>query len=165
LDIGSVGIQHEVAEWCLKFNPCTKDLWYILEFSNQKDEAAVQLINTPLELHELADIIVHSTAAPVLKHVGERVKFDTLSVREDELIQEIAAKILPDPDLLDVNHWHNNNSHCIGGWAITLSKQAQEIEKLYGSEIAACLVLPNYKHLFFTSKEAAIRELKEIVIQ
>jgi hypothetical protein len=158
-------MKNEVAAWCLKFNPSTKDLWYILEFSDQKDEAALQLLHTPLELYELADIVVHSTAAPVLKHVCERVQFDIPAVHEEELIRQIADKILRDPDVLDVNHWHNDNRHCIGGWAIQLNKEAQEIEKMYGSEIAACLLLPNYKHLFFTGKEAVIRELKEIVLQ
>lgn len=158
-------MKNEVAEWSLKFSPSSKDLWYILESSDQKDGAALHLLNTPLELHELADIIVNSTAAPVLNHVCERVKFDINSVNEGELIREIASKILLDPDLLDVNHWHNGDSHCIGGWAIILNKEAQEIEKIYGSEIAACLLLPNYKHLFFTHKETAIRELEEIMIQ
>lgn len=153
-------LKNEVAEWCLKFNPAKKDLWYILEYSNQKDEAAIQLIKKPLELHELADIIEYSTAEPVLELVSERVGFDRGSVNETELIQEIANKILNDPALLDVNHWHNGNKHCVGGWAITLNERAQEIEKEYGSEIAAGLLIPNYKHLFFEEKEKVIEELQ-----
>jgi hypothetical protein len=153
-------LKNEVAEWCLKFNPSKKDLWYILEYSDQKDEAARQLIKKPLALHEFADILAHSTAEPVLALLSERIGFDRSSVNETELIQEIANKILNDSALLDVNNWHNGNKHCVGGWAITLNARAQEIEKEYGSEIAACLLLPNYKHLFFTEKEKVIEELQ-----
>lgn len=153
-------LKNEVAEWCLKFNPSKKDLWHILEYSDQKDEAARQLIKKPLELHEFADILAHSTAEPVLELLSERVGFDRSSVNETELIHEIANKILNDSALLDVNNWHNGNKHCVGGWAITLNERAQEIEKEFGSEIAACLLLPTYKHLFFMEKEKVIEELQ-----
>ncbi len=157
-------MKNEVANWCLNFKPNVKELWYILEYSNQKDEAALQLINSPLELHELADILVNSTSEPILKYVCERLQIDINVINESELIREIAPKILNDPNLLDVNHWHNGENHCLGGWAITINKDGQEIERQYGSEIAACLLLPNYKHLFFTDKETVIKELKEIML-
>lgn len=156
-------LKNEVAEWCLKFNPSKKDLWYILEYSNCKDEAAIQLIDKPLKLHELADIVVQSTAEPVLEILCDQVRFKRESVNEKDLIQEIANKVLNDPTLLDVNHWHNGNSRSIGGWAIAMNEEAQRIEKEYGSEIAACLLLPNYKHLFFTDKETVLKELEKIL--
>ena len=156
-------MKNEAAQWALKFNPEKADLWYILEYSNQKDAAALQLLNTDLELHELADIIVNSTIEPVLEHISKQVNFDRNSADEYKLIREIANKILAEPNLLTANNWHNNDSHCLGGWAIILTPQAQEIEQLYGSEIAACLLLPNYKHLFFADKESVLNELTNIL--
>lgn len=152
-------MKNEVATWCLKFNPNKEDLFYILEYTDIKDEAALQLIEKPLELHELADIIIHSTIEPVLNFVSKRVKFDRSQINEDNIIQEITSKILANPNLLDVNHWHTKNTNCLGGWAIALNEKAQQIEKQYGSEIAACLLIPNYKHLLFEDKEKVIKEL------
>lgn len=159
--LGSV-LKNEVAEWCLKHNPSQEDLWHILKYSNQKDEAAIRLITMPLELHEMANIIVESTCEPVLAFISKQVGFNISSINEQELIHEIANKILNEQELLDVNNWHNGNKHCVGGWAIQLNDKAQEIEKLYGSEIAACLLIPNYKHLIFADKQEVVKQLHEI---
>ncbi len=153
----------EAAEWCLKLNPDKKMLWDILEYSDKKDEAALQLIQMPLELYELADLVLKSSSEPVLNLLSERVQFDRRNVHEAELIQKIAEKILNNPELLNVNHWHAGDTHCLGGWAITLHEQAQEIEKQFGSEIAASLLLPHYTRLFFADRETVLAELKNIV--
>jgi hypothetical protein len=65
--------------------------------------------------------------------------------------------------MLDVSLWNHPNRKCIGGWAISLSPAAQEIEKQYSSEIAACLLIPSYRHLIFADKETILKGLKEIV--
>jgi hypothetical protein len=114
-----------------------------------------------LELHELADLIVNTSIEPVLELISERVQFDRSQVNEDDLIQEISQKILKNPELLDVNHWHNEEKHCLGGWAITLNEASQKIEEQFGSEIAAGLLLPNYIHLFFADKKTVLEVLKK----
>ncbi|MCW4468549.1 hypothetical protein OGH69_06215 [Flavobacterium sp. MFBS3-15] len=152
---------NEVAALCLSLNPDKEQLFEILENSDKKTEAALQLIQFPLELHELADLIVHSTIEPVLELISGRVQFDRSQVNEEALLQEIAQKIVNNPELLDVNHWHNEEKHCLGGWAITLNKASQKIEQQFGSEIAAGLLLPNYVHLFFADKDAVIEVLKK----
>lgn len=153
----------EAAEWCLKLSPDKEMLWNILEYSDKKDEAALQLIQMPLELYELADLVLKSSSEPVLNVLSERVQFDRSKVNEAELIQKITEKILNHPELLNVNHWHAGDTHCLGGWAITLHEQAQEIERQFGSEIAASLLLPHYTHLFFADRETVLSELKEIM--
>lgn len=153
---------NEIAEYCLTLKPKKDMLFDILTCSDKKDEAAALLIQMPLELHEMADVIVESTIDTVLKTVSERVEFDYTQVNEEKLMRKIASKIQTNPDLLDVNNWHNEERHCIGGWAIALTEEAQEIEKKYGSEIAACLLVPNYTHLFFTDKETVLRELQKL---
>lgn len=152
---------NEVAELSLSLNPNKEQLWEILENSDKKEEAALQLIRFPLELHELADLIVNTSIEPVLELISERVQFDRSQVNEDDLIQKISQKILKNSELLDVNHWHNEEKHCLGGWAITLNEASQKIEQQFGSEIAAGLLLPNYIHLFFADKETVLEVLKK----
>ncbi|MGH1338667.1 MAG: hypothetical protein ACRBFS_21315 [Aureispira sp.] len=155
--------KNEAAKLCLNFDPSETVLWDILQDTIYKEEAAELLIlKTRLELYELEKIIVESAIAPVVKELSERVHFDRSQVNEIELIQEIGTKILANPELLDVNNWHNQERHSLGGWAITLNKQAQGIEKKYSSEIAACLLLPSYRHLIFADRETVLRELKTI---
>jgi hypothetical protein len=153
---------NEAAEYCLNLNPDKEFLWEIFEYSDKKDEAALQLIQMPLELHELADIVLKSSIAPVLNLLSERVQFDRTKVNENELIKEIAAKLLNNPASLNVKHWHEGETHCLGGWAIALNEEAQKIEKHYGSEIAASLLLPSYTNLFFVDKEMVLNELKNV---
>jgi hypothetical protein len=153
---------NEAAEYCLNLNPDKEFLWEIFEYSDKKDEAALQLIQMPLELNELANIVLKSSIAPVLDLLSERVQFDRTKVNENELIKEIAAKILNNPALLNVKHWHEGETHCLGGWAIALNEDAQKIEKQYGSEIAASLLLPSYTNLFFVDKEMVLNELKKV---
>jgi|GEM_PF-2833911 len=152
---------NEVAGLCLSLNPNKEQLFDILKNSDKKAEAALQLIQLPLELHELSDLIVCTSIEPVLELISERVKFDRSQVNEEELLQEITKKILKNPELLDVDHWHNGEKHCLGGWAINLNEASQKIEKEFGSEIAAGLLLPNYTHLFFTDKETVLEALKK----
>lgn len=155
---------NEAAAWCLKLNPDKDMLWTILGGSDHKDEAALQLIQMPLELYELAEIVVASSIEPVLALLSERAKFDRSKVDEEELVQEIAEKLLHDPALLNVNHWHEGETHCFGGWAIALNQEAQAIEKQYGSEIAACLLLPRYTHLFFADQQTVMDELQKVAL-
>lgn len=150
---------NEVADLSLSLNPDKDQLWQIFECSDRKNEAALQLIQMPLELHELADIVLKSNSEPVLNLLSERVQFDRSRVDEIKLIQEIAGKLLNNPELLNVNHWHDGDTHCLGGWAITLNEKAREMEKQFGSEITAALLLPHYTHLFFADRETVLNEL------
>lgn len=38
-------------------------------------------------------------------------------------------------------------------------EEAQKIEKQFSSEVAACLLLPNYTHLFFADRETVLKEI------
>ncbi|AWH85506.1 hypothetical protein HYN59_10435 [Flavobacterium album] len=152
---------NEIAALCLSLNPNKEQLFEILANSDKKTEAALQLIQLPLELHELADLIVYTSIEPVLELISKRVQFDRSQVNEEELLQVITQKILKNPELLDVDHWHNGEKHCLGGWAITLNEASQKIEQEFGSEIAAGLLLPNYTHLFFSDKKTVLEALKK----
>lgn len=152
----------EVAEFCLSLNPGKEELWTIFDYSDNKTEAALQLIKYPLELHELADLIVGTSIEPVLELISRRVQFDRSQVNEGALMREIAQKLIQNPELLNVNAWHDGSTHCLGGWAIALNEKAQEIEKQFGPEIAAGLLLPAYTHLFFADKQTVMDELKSI---
>lgn len=153
----------EAIAWCLTKNPNENELWNMLDCEETADEVAIRLIQFPLELHKLADIAMHSTVEPVLNHVAEKVQFDRSQVDEGALIKALAEKLLQNPSLLNVNHWHDGETHCLGGWAIALVPEAQAIEKEYGSEIAAALLLPNYTHLFFADRETVMAGLGEVM--
>jgi len=159
--IGKSGTD-ELADLSLSLHPDKNQLWKIFEHSNRKDEAALQLIQLPLECNELANLIVGTAIEPVQELVSKRVQFDRSQVNEAELMREIAQKLIQNPELLNVNHWHQGETHCIGGWAITLNEAAQKVEKQFSSEIAACLLLPSYRHLFFADKETVLNALKNI---
>jgi hypothetical protein len=49
----------------------------------------------------------------------------------------------------------------LGGWAIAIVEEAREIEKQFSTEVAACLLLPNYTHLFFADKKTVLEALKK----
>lgn len=154
---------NHVAELSLSLNPDKEQLWQIFERSDKKAEAALQLIQLPLELYELADLIIGTSIEPVLELVSQRVQFDRSQVNEGALIRKIAQKLIENPELLNVNHWHDGDTHCLGGWAIMLNDKAKEIEKQVSSEIAAGLLLTNYTHLFFADKQAVLDELNNVV--
>lgn len=153
---------NHVAELSLSLNPDKEQLWQIFERSDKKAESALQLIRLPLELYELADLIIGTSIEPVLELVSQRVRFDRSQVNEGELIRKIAQKLIQNPELLNVNTWHDGDTHCLGGWAIMLNEKAQEIEKQVGPEIAAGLLLPTYTHLFFADKQTVLDELKKL---
>lgn len=155
---------NDVAELSLSLNPDKEQLWQIFECSDKKAEAALQLIRLPLELNELADLIVGTSIEPVLELISQRVQFDRSQVNEEALIRKLAQKLIQNPELLNVNHWHDGDTHCLGGWAIMLNEKAHEIEKQFGSEIAAGLLLPNYTHLFFADKQAVLDGLQEMIL-
>lgn len=155
---------NEIADLSLSLNPDQDQLWQIFKCSDRKNEAALQLIKHPLELHELADLVVETSIEPVLELVSQRIQFDRSQVDESALIQSIAQKLLQNPDLLNVNNWHDGETHCLGGWAITLHDKAQDFEKEFGSEIIASLLLPSYRHLFFVDKPSVLEALKAIAL-
>lgn len=151
------------AEYCLERNPDSEMLWKIFYHTDKQAEAATHLIQLPLELHEWADIVLSAPIEPVLNELSQKVQFDRASVNESELINALAKKLLATPDLLDSNHWHDGEKHCLGGWAIMMHEEARRIEQAFGSEIAASLLLPNYTHLFFEAKTKVLAELQKIV--
>lgn len=156
--------KNEAAALCLKFNPTPGHLWDIIEYTDLKDQAAERLVQTAdLTLYELENLLIKSAIPPVVKAMSKRIKFDRSKVSELKLIREIAGKITANPELLDVNHWHNGEKHSVGGWAIVLNEAAQKVEKEYSSEIAACLSIPTYRHLIFADRETVLAELKKMV--
>ena len=155
--------KNEAAKLCLSFGCDEEVLWDIIRYTPYKDEAAEKLIlKGKLNVYQLEEIIVESTIGPVVNELSKRVGFDRSQVNETELIQEIKSKILNNPELLDVNNWHNQERHSFGGWAIELNKHAQEIEKKYSSDIAASITIPSYRHLIFADRETVLSELKKI---
>lgn len=155
--------KNEAAKLLLALNPNDGVLWDIIHYTDLKDEAAVQITQFPLTIDNLADIVEKSQVEPIIHLLSEKVGFDRSQVNEAELIRKIANKLLANPDLLDPNHWHHEDKHCLGGWAISLSPAAQEIEKQYSPEIAASLVLPSYVSLFYADKETVLEALKQVV--
>lgn len=155
--------KEEAIALCLAQNPSESELWHMLDFPGYSDEVALRLIQFPLELHKLVDVALQSSAEPVLNLLAEKVQFDRSQVDESALIQAIAHKLTANPELLNVNHWHAGETHCFGGWGITLTPEAQAIEKEYGSEMAACLILPHFTHLFFADQETVLGELRKVL--
>lgn len=155
--------KNEAAALCLSFNLATEDLWDIFMYTDLKDQAAERLVQTAdLTLYELENLLIKSTTPMVVKAMSKRIKFDRAKINEQKLIREIAGKITANPELLDVNHWHNGEKHSVGGWAIVLNEAAQKVEKEYSPEIAACLSIPTYRHLLFADRETVLAELKKI---
>ncbi len=156
--------KNEAAALCLKFNPTAGNLWDIIEYTDLKDQAAERLVQTAkLTLYELEDLVVASAIPSVVKALSKRIKFDRSQVDEKKLIRKIAQKIVANPEILDVNSWHNGEKHSVGGWAITLNEAGKKVEKEYSSEIAACLLIPNYRHLIFADRETVLDGLNDII--
>ena len=153
---------NEAAELSLKSNPTKQQLLEILENSDLHEEAAKILVEIPLEISELAHIVLVSNNEKALELLSERVKFERTKIDEQIFVRELAEKIINNPELLDVNNWHNGDKHCFGGWAIAQNEAAQKVEKEFSSEIAAILLLPSYTHLFFADRETVLEALKKV---
>jgi predicted restriction endonuclease len=151
---------NEAAELSMQQNPTKKQLLEIFEYSDRKEQAAELLVKKRLGVDELVTVVFDSKNEKALELLARKVKFDRSKSKEEKLVREIATKLIKTPELLDANSWHNGGKHCFGGWAITLNEAAQKVEKEYSSEIAACLLLPNYTHLFYADKETVMDLIK-----
>lgn len=153
---------NEAAELSLKGKPGKYQLLEILDYSDRKEEAAAQLVKMPLRIKDLVAVILATDNTRAVELLIKKTGFDRSQVDEQQLIRDIKARLLTHPELLNVNHWHDGESHCFGGWAITLCEAGRELEKHYSPEVAACLLLPQYAHLFYADKETVLAELKNV---
>lgn len=125
-----------------------------MDLSNKSNS---ELINT-----------IHSGNADLRNAAWAQLKAQvgfTGTVDELALIKEIAADVIDRPGSLIQESWHCGTSHCVAGWACVLNKYAAEFEAKYSTELAGCLVLPNYAHLFFKGNDEVLAILKEITKQ
>jgi Pentapeptide repeats (8 copies) len=79
----------------------------------------------------------------------------------------VAEAILAEPALLDMRCWHGSSScgttHCLAGWAVTLTPGGNLLEQRVGSSTAGQLLLPSAAHLFLESNEKALTWCNEQV--
>lgn len=156
------GKMNEAAELSMKNNPTKEQLLEIMEYTDRKEAAAEMLVNMPLEMTDLVEIILATDNPKAVALLSERVQLDRSTIDEPKLVAEIKEKLQQNPELLNVNHWHEGETHCFGGWAIALSEAGQRIEKQFGPEAAACLLLPNHTDLFYADRETVLKALKDL---
>ncbi|MGL5936162.1 MAG: pentapeptide repeat-containing protein [Cetobacterium sp.] len=79
-------------------------------------------------------------------------------IKADPTLPARVAAAAIAPNALDMGNWHTcGTTHCLGGWAITLSGPAgRALEKTTSSSVAAAMLLPSVAHLFYASNEEAL---------
>jgi uncharacterized protein YjbI with pentapeptide repeats len=84
---------------------------------------------------------------------------------QDGLLEEIAKLVLADNNKLKMGKWHDcETTHCIAGWAVTLSPKGKELEAEYGTPIAGLLLLGYEAHEhFYDSTEHALEWLSSLI--
>ena len=85
------------------------------------------------------------------------------NINEQELIKKVAENILLTPHRLDMSTWHCGTNHCLAGWACVVDDTVQKIERDHGTEIAGCVALPTYAHLFFSDNDTVLKEMEKVV--
>jgi hypothetical protein len=77
-------------------------------------------------------------------------------------MQTIAQKVTESPDCLNMGYWHTcETTHCIAGWACELAENGKELEREYGTQVAALKLLGVEAHShFFDDNEPALEWLK-----
>jgi hypothetical protein len=105
--------------------------------------------------------------APNLKYIGDY----TLPTPDEakQRMLDIAHIVVPDPTLLDMEHWHNEcgTVHCIAGWALTLAGETgQELENHFhrDTNIAGVILLGIEAFpLFYRSNDEALEYLRTLL--
>lgn len=91
------------------------------------------------------------------------------SDHQDVTIKMIAMAVLKAGGGLDMNQWHDEahecgTTHCLGGWADTVHPIGPYLEKKYGTQTAAVLLIPEYTpYFFFFNDKYVLDMLKEVL--
>jgi uncharacterized protein YjbI with pentapeptide repeats len=106
-----------------------------------------------------ADLRVASLAQSNL--LGAKIDYQI----QDGLLEEIAKLVLADNNKLKMGKWHTcETTHCIAGWAVTLSPKGQKLEAEYGTPIAGLLLLGAEAHEhFYDTTEDALEWLSSLI--
>lgn len=69
----------------------------------------------------------------------------------DRLLERIASIVVNAPESLRMKEWHSTcgTKHCLAGWAVHLSPEAERIEMQTNTEIAGLLTLGSEAHAIF----------------
>jgi uncharacterized protein YjbI with pentapeptide repeats len=83
---------------------------------------------------------------------------------EEGLLLKVAQHALQD-GALDMGVWHTcDTTHCIAGWAATLSEKTRALAKTHGTGVAGLLTLGHEAHkFFFASNEDARKFLQGVI--
>jgi hypothetical protein len=84
---------------------------------------------------------------------------------EGGLIEKIAIAVNADENSLNMGQWHTcATTHCIAGWAVTLSPNGKELEAKYGTQITGLMLLGVEAHShFFDSNEDGKKYLSQFL--
>ncbi len=80
---------------------------------------------------------------------------------EHKQLREIAEQVLKNTETFQTVEWHIGDSHCIAGWLCVLNQDAAKIEAQYNTGVAGAAFLPSFVPYFYTSKDEAIKFLKQ----
>jgi hypothetical protein len=82
---------------------------------------------------------------------------------EDEALLRRVCEAALAPGALDMQTWHTcETTHCLAGWAITLSGHAgRALETAVGPATAGALLIPRASHLFFATTDRATEWCRE----
>ena len=85
----------------------------------------------------------------------------------EPLLKRVAQAALSAPDALDMDRWHTcDTTHCVSGWAITLSgDRGKELEAKYGSANAGMLLLGAKAAAHFYDDNKSAREWLQSVLE
>ncbi len=155
--------KEEIADFILTTSSEKKTLLEIIKSTNNsKHKAAHQLLSQSPTIEELTTIIIYTDEKErAVAQLAKEIGFDLRKTNEEKHIKEIARNINENPELLCANNWHGEKAHCLAGWVTTISEDAKLIESEYNTELAGCLFLPNYAHLFYQDRDTVIEALKK----
>jgi len=86
---------------------------------------------------------------------------------QEGLLQQIAALVLSNPELLQMENWHSDcgTTHCLAGWACELNPVAKELEKSHGTSFSGLLTLGAEAYSYFHGDNETVLEYLESVSQ
>ena len=140
-------------KWCSNQH-IREGIWENLSGRNLSIREFIYLIRI------VPDVNIRNAAGEKLRRlIGCKVKID-----QEQLMQKIAWHVLANPHLLVADKWHDEQAHCLAGWACYLEKAARKIEKKENTEVAGYAALPAYAYLFFQPVEVVIKALYTFII-